>query len=309
MAKETEQHFHEEAISEGGLLVESDLGTSFTDFDSGVEMLPATSFFHNIAGDTSSSVNEITSETEEAIDAYYASYDEPRIIKSKSDLESVIGVDDRVLINPTTSFPWRAICSLRIRTKTGKNFIGTGWLVSPRTVITAGHCLYMHNEGGWAQSIEVIPGRNGALRPYGSGISSSFRSVTGWTTSKNRDFDYGAIILPSNYRPGATTGFFGFANLSDASIRAKTLNLSGYPGDKGGSTQWFHARRPLSVTPRTINYDIDTFGGQSGSPVWYLENGGRYAVGIHTNGGASNSATRIVSDVFANLQTWKALGA
>jgi V8-like Glu-specific endopeptidase len=309
MAKELDQQMHEEAVSEGGHLVESEFGTLFTDFDSGIEMLPATAFFPNIAGDASSNVNEITSESEEAIDAYYASYDEPRIIKSKSDLESIIGPDDRVRINPTTSFPWRAICSLRIRTKTGKNFIGTGWLISPRTVITAGHCVYMHNEGGWAQSIEVIPGRNGALRPYGSGISSSFRSVTGWTTSKNRNFDYGAIILPNTYRPGATTGFFGFANLGDSSILAKTLNLSGYPGDKGGDTQWFHARRPLSLTPRTINYDIDTFGGQSGSPVWYLENGNRYSVGIHTNGGASNSATRIVSDVFANLQSWKALGA
>ena len=66
--------------------------------------------------------------------------------------------------------------------------------------MTAGHCVYSHSHGGWAQSIEVIPGMNGAVRPYGSAVSTSFRSVTGWTGSPsgNPEFDYGAIILPDD---------------------------------------------------------------------------------------------------------------
>ncbi|MCL6260962.1 serine protease [Aquiflexum sp. TKW24L] len=248
------------------------------------------------------------------LDAWYGSYPEDlkefHEFKSPDALEVIIGADDRTRINPTTAYPWRAICSLLIRTKTGKNYIGTGWFVGPRTVITAGHCIYLHNEGGWPQSVEVIPGRNGSLRPYGSASSSTFRSVTGWTQNKDRNFDYGAIILPLSAKLGNTVGYFGYGIRNDAFLKSLTLNLSGYPGDKdGGSTQWFHSRVTKGVSSRVITYEIDTMGGQSGSPVWYKDGSSRYAVGIHTNGHSSgNSATRIVQAVFDNIQAWKQQG-
>ncbi len=220
--------------------------------------------------------------------------------------EVVIGVDNRVRINPTTSYPWRAICALRITARNGQRYIGTGWLVGPRTVITAGHCVYMHNEGGWASSIEVIPALNDASRPYGSCKSSNLRSVTGWTNDRNRDNDYGAIILPTNCRLGDTVGYFGFAVRNDSFLLNAALNLSGYPADKGGNQQWWMAQKPNNVSSRVITYQIDTFGGQSGSPVWVLQNGQRYGVGIHTNGANSgNSATRIVQAVYDNILNWK----
>lgn len=239
-------------------------------------------------------------------DAIWGSYAAP----SREALEVIIGSDERIRINGTTTYPWRAICGLKITAANGKRFIGTGWLISPRTVVTAGHCVYMHNEGGWASSIEVIPGLNDAARPYGSFSSNVLRSVTGWTQGKKRENDYGCIILPQNQRPGSTVGFFGFAIRDDSFLNNAALNLSGYPGDKGGNQQWFMAQRPKSLSSRVITYNIDTMGGQSGSPVWVLQNGNRYAVGIHTNGhGTGNSATRIQTDVYNNLVNWKALGA
>jgi V8-like Glu-specific endopeptidase len=243
------------------------------------------------------------------LDAFYASYSELITEAREHMSEVIIGQDNRVRINPTTSYPWRAICGLKITAKNGSKWIGTGWLVSPRTVITAGHCVFMHDQGGWAKSIEVIPALNDGSRPYNSGSSSVLRSVTGWTQSKNRENDYGAIILPANFRPGASTGTFGFSVKDDAYLKSSVLNLSGYPGDKGGNQQWFMALKPKSVSSRIITYDIDTMGGQSGAPVWIKVGETRSAVGIHTNGHTSgNSATRIVTAVFNNLQTWKNLG-
>jgi V8-like Glu-specific endopeptidase len=167
----------------------------------------------------------------------------------------------------------------------------------------------MHDHGGWPRSIEVIPAMNDAARPYGAGVSTSFRSVNGWINSKNSDYDYGAIILPANSRPGDRTGWFGLAVKDDNFLKNAILNLSGYPGDKGGNQQWFMSFKTKSVTARRIYYDIDTMGGQSGSPVWVYLNGQRYAVGIHTNGHSSgNSATRIVTAVYNNLIAWKNLG-
>ncbi len=257
--------------------------------------------------ETETLTKKVQESDKKLLDAWYGSYDD-NPMEARA-LEVVIDHDDRVRINATTKYPWRAICSLRMKSKTGKNYIGTGWFVSPRTIITAGHCIYFHNEGGWAQEITVMPGRNGNSLPYGSCVARSFRSVTGWTRDKGRNFDYGAIILPANCRLGARTGYFGYAYMSDNSLKNKYLNLSGYPGDKPSGTQWFHSRRVKGVTDRTITYEIDTAGGQSGSPVWYINNGNRYAAGIHTNGHSSgNSATRIVKAVYDNIKYWKSLG-
>ncbi len=306
----------EEVFNEDLLEAESFAGTSVEpdgEQDT-LERLPASSFYPQLILGDSAAAQDVGSEAAQGEflrDAYFGSFDDAEPgAKSTGSAEVIIGTDNRIRINPTTSFPWRAICALRIRAASGATYIGTGWFISPRTVMTAGHCVFLHNEGGWARSIEVIPALNGTLRPYGSCTSSAFRSVSGWTSSRNRNFDYGCIILPSSCRLGARTGWFGFANRSDSFLRSRTLNLSGYPGDKGGNTQWYHAQRTKSVTPRTIVYDIDTMGGQSGSPVWYLDGNTRYAVGVHTNGHSSgNSATRIVSDVFTMMQSWKALGA
>ena len=56
--------------------------------------------------------------------AYYGSYEIKRSAEAKQAEEVIIGVDDRVRIHATRSYPWRAICSLRILTRTGKTYTG-----------------------------------------------------------------------------------------------------------------------------------------------------------------------------------------
>lgn len=224
-------------------------------------------------------------------------------------MEMVIGADDRVRINDTTKTPWKRICHLRITAANGKAFLGTGFFIGPRTIVTAGHCVYLHNEGGWAKNIVVTPGRNAAASPFNSFASSNLRSVKGWVNSKNRNYDYGVIILPKTDKVSADIGSFGFGNFSDAALIARKLNTAGYPGDKPSGTMWYHGRKAKSLTARTITYDIDTAGGQSGSPVWMKKDGKRIIVGIHTNGAASgNSATRVTKEVFDNLKKWRIEG-
>jgi len=78
-------------------------------------------------------------------------------------------------------------------------------------------------------------------------------------------------------------------------------------GDKPSGTQWYDARKIDSVNSRKVFYDIDTAGGQSGSAVYRIVNGNRYAFAVHAYGGAStNSGTRIVTPVFNNFVAWKA---
>jgi len=65
------------------------------------------------------------------------------------------------------------------------------------------------------------------------------------------------------------------------------------------------ARRIKTVGDKTLTYDIDTVGGQSGAPVYVKRNGQRYVVGIHNYGAATgNSATRVTRPVGDRLLAW-----
>jgi V8-like Glu-specific endopeptidase len=168
----------------------------------------------------------------------------------------------------------------------------------------------MADENGWASQIEVMPGRDGTTFPYGSVIATDLRSVTGWTVDGDRDYDYGAILLPESRRLGDELGWFGYAVHPDDYFPGIDLNLSGYPGDGGPAgidgTQWQDHRQVKQVNERQISYEIDTYGGQSGAPVWETTmDGSRYGLAIHTWGtSTSNGATRITSDVFDNIVAW-----
>jgi V8-like Glu-specific endopeptidase len=150
-----------------------------------------------------------------------------------------------------------------------------------------------------------MPGRNGSTLPYGSVTSSSFRSVTAWTQNGDQNYDYGAIIIPTQL--GNTVGWYGFGSWPDADLLASTGNIAGYPGDKPSGTLWYDSRRIASVNSLKVYYDIDTAGGQSGAAVYRIINGARYGMAIHAYGGAvTNSGTRITSAVYNNMVAWKA---
>ncbi len=257
------------------------------------------------AAEAAAAIKAKAPDTSGLSDIGVASFGEPA-----ATIETVHGVDNRVRISPASAYPWRAIASLLITAADNSQWIGTGWFISPRTLITAGHCVCIKGSGvpgrdGWVRRIVVMPGRDGASLPYGSVTATSFRSVAGWSTSGNPEFDYGAIILPTPL--GSTTGTFGYGNYPDLDLMTVVGNIAGYPGDKPSGTLWYDARRVAAVSARKVHYDIDTAGGQSGAPVYRIVNGARIAVAVHAYGGATtNSGTRINADVMANLNAWRA---
>lgn len=216
-------------------------------------------------------------------------------------IQSIIGADNRTRVTSTTTYPYRAIAHI-------ESDIGgcTGWLIGPDTVVTAGHCVYDPGTRRWASYARVYPGRNGSTAPYGSANAVNFYSVTGWTNSGDPNYDYGAIKLDRAI--GNTTGWFGY-RYTTASLTGTAENISGYPGDKTYGTQWQHADQIRQTSTLRLYYQNDTYGGQSGSPVYEPNNsscGGPCGLAVHAYGGSTyNSGTRITQAVYNNFNTWK----
>jgi glutamyl endopeptidase len=212
--------------------------------------------------------------------------------------------DDRRRVATTQEFPWSSICWLIITPVTGPRMIGSGWLVGSRTVITAGHNVFLHGMGGWARQVEVYPGCNGNYQPFRV-VSTNLHSVLAWTRYAIKDLDYGAILLPGPIpvRP------FAYRALADNELKGLRVNVYGYPSDRSRGTLWGSDRVLVEAKPWILVYDISTFGGQSGCPVFVKEGAQRYGVGIHNYGDVStNRATRITAEVSGNIDAWRSLG-
>jgi glutamyl endopeptidase len=218
----------------------------------------------------------------------------------------VHGPDDRTLIAPTTSYPWRAMTKLYPTFSNGAAYVCSGVLISPQYVLTAGHCVHSQSDGGWATSIEVVPGLDGTYQPYGSYFATYFRSYTGWTVNADSNYDMALITLNSPI--GNTVGWLGYAYYP--SPLGITGNLAGYPGDlDNGLRLYYHFGAIASATSLTTSYDIDSAGGQSGSGVYSVVNGDRYVFTVHAYGGAQyNSGTWLTSARVSDLNAWIASG-
>jgi glutamyl endopeptidase len=208
-------------------------------------------------------------------------------------VESVCNTDERIQVQSATSLPYKAICKLYIRSSTGKNFVGSGWLTHSNKLYTAGHCVYDHGEGGWMDSIIVIPGKSGSSEPYGRYTAADMLATNGWTNDASERYDMGAILLTSN----VSHGDFLSPTLTDAD----SGTVCGYPADRDGGDYQYRMLDTVGNRDGRFYYQIDTAGGQSGCPL--LKNNST-SMGIHNYGGCDNKASDLYQGFIDDVNKW-----
>jgi V8-like Glu-specific endopeptidase len=226
-------------------------------------------------------------------------------------------LDTRRCVSDTTVAPFRYVCSVEGALGTGVTAFGSGTLIGPRTVLTAGHNV----ANLLPANTRVVPGRNGRSEPngpLGSARAAAFQLAPGFVGSTATD--YAVIILgdPIGNRVGwwtfdhfrfpgdivGTSVIRGGLPISATGVR---VSIAGYPGDLPAPThlggradpcfrpgvnvrarvQYIDNNKARRVTPSgLLEYDNDTFRGNSGSPVWHEldRSQGRVLIAVHISG-------------------------
>lgn len=248
----------------------------------------------------------------------------PRIDPFMAKPENVIGIDSRVRVTETSAIPWRCICHIEVEYETGPVGFGTGFLVGPKSVLTAAHVIVDPARKKKARRLRVMPGRNGNTAPYGYFVSDFKDCIvadqwlkTGSSSPTSAACDYAVITIPEEFKTGEEPtaerlGYFGLKCFSDEEVAKKAnmllVNNAGYPyeADKPYGTLWYNAGRVRAVEKTYIEYMVDTEGGQSGSPIYFFDEQTkkRFVIAIHTTGDFVNRGLRITREVFATIKKW-----
>jgi V8-like Glu-specific endopeptidase len=240
---------------------------------------------------------------------------DPAITEGEEASRQVFGTDDRVQVKNTKVYPFTTIGFIQGKAKDGFSSC-SGTLIGPRTVLTAAHCLYSHDDKAWLEDVMYVPSLNGSTgddAPFGAYPYESLNVVEGYVANYQGSYDsvvpwdLGIITLVDPI--GNNLGYLQGSHYDD--LTDFTANIVGYPGDKPMGTMW---RTTCDVIAEAISediftYDCDTYPGSSGSSVYFYDSASKQRIitGVNVAESAqSNLAVRLNATYIAWINDlWK----
>ncbi|MEQ8703553.1 MAG: trypsin-like serine protease [Phaeodactylibacter sp.] len=210
----------------------------------------------------------------------YPGYDIP-------DAEELLTFTNLSLVTNTNEYPWSASVKLFIEWPNGQIGVCSGALIDPKHVLSAGHCVYSHTNGGWADQIFVYPGYQNQQAAFGGGISASLTSLTGWTV--NQDFSFDLSVIELDRHIGGIAGWYGYdQNSNNNFFLNNTFHNPGYPADPpydGEFMYYWYGDYDLTFNEIVVHYNLG-YPGQSGSNSYHIANNDRRTHAVLTHNAA-----------------------
>jgi V8-like Glu-specific endopeptidase len=188
----------------------------------------------------------------------------------------------------------------------------TAWLINtgnPHCMLTAGHCCVDPDHDVVQFNVPLSLANGTTVNPppedqYPIDFGSDQFSNGG----AGNDWCYFGALNNSNtgVSPGVGQGTTGFNVISAPAPNNATIRITGYGVDTGTANQTLQTETGIydTLSGNQIQYnDIDTEGGNSGSPIFF--NGTSNAIGIHTHGGCTSTGgfNTGTANQIAGLQT------
>lgn len=208
------------------------------------------------------------------------------------------------------SYPWNTVYKLLMRFGTNY-YVCSAASASSFHLISAGHCIYNHDEGGWASEVWAWPAQTDVVDPryvedypYGVAKMTLMTTYNAWINSRDLNWDFAFITL--DRRMGDHTGWMG----RETSC-ASALNFDGYPvespyisyansfyqfpGYDAGNVAYCNSNR--------IGLYAFIYGGHSGGPEWRYDGTSRWieAVNSTSNRVGNAEGTRYTSTIHNDL--------
>lgn len=199
---------------------------------------------------------------------------------------------ERVSAEQSRRHPHAAIASVRIHIvgagTTTAFFAGTGWFVAPDRVVTAAHVLDLRRAwasvpGASSWHLEVVPGKSSAVTPpFGATWAERVERHPRFVDDGVSSWDLAVMKVKP---PSGLTAALCIDAQPAVPGSGIVLKISGYAWNGGSPDEQFQGTgQVLAREGAAIFYDIDTEGGQSGSPLLLRTGAVAVAVGVHTGG-------------------------
>jgi V8-like Glu-specific endopeptidase len=201
----------------------------------------------------------------------------------------------------------------------GEFLIGSGILIRPNVILTAAHNVYRLNSKAYATSIVahvgVTTGGNAGAEAIGARVQCppQYVACAGPNDPTRLAFDFAVIHLTTDAlgkwtKPESIPDVLSQAPMSEPELRAAQLTLAGYPVyDSKPIVLRKCLGRIVSTTGTGLLYDMDSLPGQSGGPVFRINEPSKSITfaGLHTTGQEiENRARRWEASMQKTVKDW-----